>query len=99
MVSALAVDVAVIAAVLVVGTAGAQVVQRTAPVLSVGRITRTVVLGLAAVGPFLLVDLGVLPVVSGVREVVTPLAVAVALFLVAAHLVGFWDTLEGPAAD
>ncbi len=93
------VDVAVIAAVLVVGTAGARLVQRTSPVLSVGRVTRTVVLGAAAVGPFLLVDLGVVPVVDGVRAVATPLAVAVVLFLVAAHFVGFWDTLEGPAAE
>lgn len=93
------VDVAVVAAVLVVGTVGARLVQRTAPVLSVGRVTRTVVLGTAAVGPFVLVDLGVLPVVSGGREVVTPLAIAVVLFLLAARLVGFWDTLEGPAAD
>ncbi len=98
MVSAL-VDVGVIAAVLVLGTAGAQAIQRTTPLLSVGRVTRAVVLGVAAVGPFLLADRGVLPVIPGLREVVTPLLVAVVLFLVGARLVGFWDTLEGTAAD
>lgn len=93
------VDVAAIAAILVFGTVVAQVVQRRSPMLSVGRLTRAVVLGVAAVGPFLLADSGVLPTVPGVREVVTPLAVAVVLFLAAARVVGFWATLEGPAAD
>jgi len=89
-------DAAAVAAVLVVGTLGARAVKQTAPLVSVGRYARAAVLGLAAVGPFLLVDLGVLPVVGGVRRVVTPLAVAVVAFLLAARVVGFWATLEGP---
>jgi|APHM01.1.fsa_nt_gi hypothetical protein len=93
------VDVAAIAGILAFGTIVAQVVQRRSPVLSVGRVTRAVVLGLAAVGPFVLADSGVLPTIPGVRAVVTPLAVAVVLFLFAALIVGFWDTLEGSTAD
>ncbi len=97
--ASLLVDLGAIIAILVLGSAGAQLVQRTTPLVSVGRITRAVVLGLAAVGPFLLADAGVLPVASGVRREVTPLAVAVVLFLLAARVIGFWTVMEGPAAD
>jgi len=62
-------------------------VQRLDPLLSVSQVTRTLVLGVALGGPFVLENLGLLPVPDG-WDVVAALTLVLVLYVLATRLVG-----------
>lgn len=96
---ALAGQIGLVTAIIVVGVLVDRRLATTDPLVSVSRPVRILVVGGALGGPFALVNRNVLTGVFGIDELVVALGLALTLYVVAGRVVGVPIDSPGQASD